>query len=173
MMRTVHCLPFLLAAVIAASMEPETVAAQTSETLARSGTAPVELGAAPIAVQLATSAPGETLSARAAAKGRRIYLVFKGLGSDEPPGTVYQIYLGLPPGTAPVPDSQYYVGSLNFFNAVKRGAETSDPRFFSFDVTARLGALQADQPATVTLVPGSPPRSDAKAAVGEIAIIEQ
>jgi len=172
-MRTVQWLPFLLAAVIAASMEPETVAAQTSETLARSGAAPVELGAEPVAVQLSTPAPGETLSARGAAKGRRIYLVFKGLGSDEPPGTVYQIYLGLPPGTAPAPDGEYYVGSLNFFNAVKRGAETSDPRFFSFDVTARLQALQADHRATVTLVPAGSPRSDARAAVGEIAIIEQ
>ena len=172
MMRTIRLARIILAAVAAILMGLEAVPAEPSETLARSGTAPVELGAAPVAVQLVTPA-GETLSARAAAAGRRIYLVFKGLVTDEPPDTVYQIYFGLPPGTAPAPDGQYYVGSLNFFNAAKRGAAAADPRFFSFDVTSRLRALQADQRAIVTLVPASPPRSGARAAVGEIAIVEQ
>jgi hypothetical protein len=173
MMRTIRLARIILAAVAAILMGHEAVTAEPSETLARSGTAPVELGAAPVAVQLVTPAPGETLSARAAAAGRRIYLVFKGLATDEPPDTVYQIYFGLPPGTAPAPDGQYYVGSLNFFNAAKRGSAVSDPRFFSFDVTSRLRALHADQRAIVTLVPASSPRSGARAAVGEIAIVEQ
>ncbi len=108
MMRTIRLARIILAAVAAILMGLEAVPAEPSETLARSGTAPVELGAAPVAVQLVTPAPGETLSARAAAAGRRIYLVFKGLATDEPPDTVYQIYFGLPPGTAPAPDGQYY-----------------------------------------------------------------
>ena len=100
------------------------------ETLATSASAPVALGAGPVTVTLAPAA-GKALSARVAAagEGRKVYLVAKGLGTDEPPETIYQLYLGLPQGTVPSPDGPYYVGALNFFNAVarRRGSGTIRP----------------------------------------------
>jgi hypothetical protein len=118
------------------------------------------------------------LSARVATtgEGRKVYLVAKGLGTDEPPETIYQLYLGLPPGTVPSPDSPYYVGALNFFNAVGRSAG-SDPRFLSFDVTALIKSLHAQSAlagnATVTIVPAGKPRAGAQPVVSAISLVAQ
>ena len=147
------------------------------ETLATSPGAPVALGAGPVTVTLAPPS-GKALSARVAgvAPDRKIYLVAKGLGTDAPPETIYQLYLGLPPGTAPNPDSPHYVGALNFFNAVGRSAG-SDPRFLSFDVTSLLKSLHAQNAlagnATVTIVPAGKPSAGAKPVVGAISLVAQ
>ena len=141
----------------------------------------VKLGAEPVAVTLAPPAAGKALSARVASVGenRKVYLVARGLGTDEPPETIYQIYLGLPPGVAPDPNGIYYVGSLNFFNAVGRSAEAghADPRFLSFDVTALLRSLQSRNSlgdnTTVTIVPAGTPRASAKPVIGEVTLVEQ
>ena len=132
-------------------------------------------------MKLVPPAAGKALSARVATvgAGRKVYLVAKGLGTDEPPETIYRIYLGLPQGVAPNPDELYYVGSLNFFNASSRGAQAAkpDPRFLSFDVTSLLKTLQSRNAlgdnATVTIVPASKPRAGAKPVIGEIALVAQ
>ena len=169
----------MLAAIATITTGLDAVAAEPFETLATSAAAPVELGAGPVSVKLVPAAPAKALSARVATIGRdrKVYLVAKGLGTEEPPETIYQIYLGLPQGVAPDPNGNYYVGSLNFFNAVKRGAARSDPRFLSFDVTALLKALQSrnalsDQ-ASVTIVPANTPRAGAKPVIGELTLVEQ
>jgi tyrosinase len=121
------------------------------------------------------------LSARLAAVGqdRKLYLVAKGLGTDAPPETIYQLYLGLPQGTVPSPDGPYYVGALNFFNALRGGAEAgrSDPRFLSFDVTRLLKSLQSKNAlgdiATVTIVPAGQPRTSARPVIGTISPVAQ
>ena len=158
------------------------MAAEPFETLATSANKPVALGAGPVAVTLAP-APGEvaSLSARVATvqQNRKVYLVAKGLGTNEQPDVVYQIYLGLPQGVTPKPDGPHYVGSLNFFNATSGGAESARPdsRFYSFDVTDLLKTLQArnslDDAVTVMIVPGNKPRASAKPTIGEIALVEQ
>ena len=117
------------------------------------------------------------MSARLAAVGqdRKLYLVAKGLGTDQPPETIYQLYLGLPQGTAPNPNGPYYVGALNFFNAVRRGAEAGqpDPRFLSFEVTSLLKTLRTGNAlgdnATVTIVPAASPCASARPVIAEIA----
>jgi len=170
----------VLAAFVATTKGVSAVAAEPSETLA-TVSQPVALGAGPVSVKLVPPASGKTLSARIATVGpdRKVYLVAKGLGTDEPPETIYQIYLGLPPGVAPTPDAMYYVGSLNFFNAASRGAQTAkpDPRFLSFDVTRLLRTLQSRNSlgdnTTVTIVPANKPRESAKPVIGEIALVEQ
>src|SRR6202171_6652229 len=169
-----------LAAVPAMPAGVNAVAAEHFETLATSASAPVKLGAGPVAVTLVPPASGKALSARVATVGqnRKVYLVAKGLGTDEPPETIYQIYLGLPQGVAPDPAAIYYVGSLNFFNAVGRNAEgQADPRFLSFDVTALLRTLQSRNSlgdnTTVTIVPAGTPRVSAKPVIGEVALVEQ
>jgi hypothetical protein len=170
----------MLAAVAAMTTGVNAVAAEHFETLATSASAPVKLGAGPVAVTLAPPAAGKALSARVATVGesRKVYLVARGLGTDEPPETIYQIYLGLPPGVAPDPNGIYYVGSLNFFHAVNRSAEEqTDPRFLSFDVTALLRTLQSRNSlgdnTTVTIVPAGTPRVSAKPVIGEVALVEQ
>jgi hypothetical protein len=151
-------------------------------TLAATAGKPVALGVAPVAVTLTPRAAGaQPLSARVETvrSDRKVYLVLRGLGSAQPPETAYQVYLGLPQGTAPSPESMYYVGALNFFNAASFGAKSNspDPRFFSFDVTDLLKALQSrkvlGEGATVTIVPADKPRASAKPVIGEIALVEQ
>jgi tyrosinase len=121
------------------------------------------------------------VSARVATvqQNRKVYLVAKGLGTNEQPGVVYQIYLALPQGVAPTPDAPYYVGSLNFFNATGGGAKPArpDPRFYSFDVTDLLKDLQSRKSlgdtVTVMIVPADKPRASAKPMIAEIALVEQ
>lgn len=188
MMRTIRwsALRLLFAAAVAMmgtldalnAFNPMGVAvAAEPETLATSPGASVALGTGPVTVTLAPPS-GKALSARVAsvAPDRKVYLVAKGLGTAAPPETIYQLYLGLPPGTAPDPDSPHYVGALNFFNVVGRGAG-SDPRFLSFDVTSLLKSLHARGAltgnATVTIVPAGKPRAGAKPVVGAISLIAQ
>ena len=134
-----------------------------------------------MSVKLLPAAPAKALSARVATIGRdrKVYLVAKGLGTDEPPETIYQLYLGLPQGSVPSPDSPHYVGALNFFNASRGGAEAgrSDPRFLSFDVTSLLRSLQSQNAlgdnATVTIVPAGKPRAGARPVIGAISLVAQ
>jgi hypothetical protein len=159
------------------------MAAENLKTLASSASKPVALGTGAVTVPLVppASAP-QVLSSRVAsvAEGRKVYLVVKGFGADEPPGTIYQVYLGLPRDVAPNPDGIYYVGALNFFNAMKGGATEmarSDQRFLSFDVTDLLKTLQSrhslGDDTTVTIVPAGKPVSTAQPMVGDIALVEQ
>jgi tyrosinase len=159
----------------------DAMAAESPETLATSSGKPVTLGAGPVAVTLApASGSAAPLSARVATvrQGRKVYLVVRGLATDEQPEVIYQVYLGLPPGVAPKPEGLYYVGSLNFFNAPKSGpAAARDPRFYSFDVTDLLKTLQSSkslgEAASVTIVPAGKPRDSARPTIGEIALVEQ
>lgn len=171
----------VIAVVAAITSGVEAMAAESPETLAASTAKPVALGAGPVAVTLAP-APGSAapLSARVATvrRDRKLYLVVRGLGTNEQPEVIYQIYLGLPPNAAPKPEGLHYVGTLNFFNAPKPGpAAARDPRFYSFDVTDLLKTLQSSkslgEAATVTIVPADKPRDSAKPTIGEIALVEQ
>jgi tyrosinase len=179
-MRTRYCFSLLVIAGLAAmTTGVSAMAAESFETLATSASKPVALGAGPVAVTLApVSGNAASLSARVATvrQDRKVYLVARGLGTNEQPEVVYQIYLALPQGAAPKPDGPHYVGSLNFFNATS-GSARSDPRFYSFDVTDLLKKLQSDKSlgdaATVTIVPADKPRASAKPVIGEIALVEQ
>ncbi len=103
----------------------QTMAAESPETLAASSSEPVALGPGPVSVTLAlsSSSKAQPLSERVTTvqPGHKAYLLVKGLGTNEPPEVVYQIYPALPAGAAPNPDGLHYVGSFNFFNAMKYG----------------------------------------------------
>jgi hypothetical protein len=179
MMRTGRWLTLVAVAAMTGAVNAMGVAvAAEPETLATSAGEPVALGAGPVTVTLAPAA-GKALSARVATagEGRKVYLVAKGLGTDQPPETIYQLYLGLPQGTVPSPDGPYYVGALNFFNAPRGGADAgrSDPRFLSFDVTRLLKSLQSRSAlgdnATVTIVPAGKPRANAKPVINAISLV--
>jgi hypothetical protein len=177
-----HCCLLVLAGVLAMTTGVKAMAADSSETLASSASQPVALGAGPVAVTLApASGQVAPLSARVAGvrQDHKVYLVFSGLGTNEQPDVVYQIYLAPPPGTALQPDGPHYVGSLNFFNATNGGAGPArpDPRFYSFDVTDLLKTLQSRQSlghdVTVMIVPANKPRASARPMIAEIALVEQ
>jgi hypothetical protein len=172
----------MIAAIAGVTTGVNAMAAESFETLATSASKPVALGAGPVAVTLAPVAgSAASLSARTATvrQGRKVYLVVRGLGTNEQPEVTYQVYLALPEGAAPNPDGPHYVGSLNFFNAISYGKAKGgrDPRFFSFDVTNLLKTLQSRKSmgdlATVTIVPTATPRASAKPVIGEIALVEQ
>ncbi len=172
----------VIAVVAAVATGVDAMASKSFETLATSAGQPVALGTGPVAVTLAPAAGNAApLSARIATgrRDRKMYLIVKGLGTNEQPEAIYQVYLALPPGMAPKPEGPHYVGSLNFFNAISYGAAPAqpDPRFFSFDVTDLLRMLQAsnslNDAMTVTIVPTAAPRANAKPVIGEIALVEQ
>ena len=156
--------------------------AAESEVLATSAGKPVALGAVPVTVNLAPPASDKAapLSARiaTASKDRKVYLVVKGLRTNEPPEVLYQLYVGLPPGAAPKPDGIHYVGSFNFFEAMSQGGGSAkSTRFDSFDVTDLVKSLQSRKALgdtiTVTIAPAGAPRGSAKPLVGEIALVAQ
>jgi hypothetical protein len=162
----------LIALIAGVTAGADAMAVETPKTLATSAGKPVALGAGPVSVTLAPERTGQLSVARE----RKVYLVVRGLGTNEQPEVTYQLYLGLPPGTAPSPNGPYYVGSVNFFNARTPGMP-SDPRFYSFDVTNLLRSTESskslgDRP-VVTVVPGGKPRNTARPTIGEIALVEQ
>ena len=174
----------IAAAVAAAVVSPHIAAAAANEldviaTSAKNG--PVALAAGPVSVALAPPAGaaasvGERLAAVKA--GRTLHLMLTGLRADTQPETIYQVYLGLPSGTAPTPDSASYVGTFNFFNAAIGDAANGAgdrSRFFSFDVTDLVRSLQARKllgdTVSITLVPTAPPTAAAGPVVGEIALV--
>jgi hypothetical protein len=156
----------------------EGMAAQYPETLATSAGKQIALGADPVSVTL-TAPTGAGLSADLAkvAQGHKVYLVVKELRTNAQPEALYQLYLGLPPGTAAKADGIHFVGSLNFFNAAKPGSAQADTRFYSFDVTDLLEALRARKSLgdsiAVTIVPANSPNAAAKPLIGEVALVEQ
>lgn len=170
----------VLAAVVTITGGLHAMTAQ-AQTLATSSRKPIPLSAGPVNVTLAPPASGEAepLSSRLGAlrQGRRAYLVLKGLSTNEPPETLYQVYLGLPPGVEPKSEGLYYVGAFNFFNAVNPGGASDDSRSFSFDVTDLVNALQSRRSlgdtVNVTIVPAGKPNTRAKPLVGETALVAQ
>ncbi len=171
-----HCLSVVTRSVAMAAEPFETLASSTGD---------IPLGAEPVEVTLAAAPSGgaATLASRLAAVGpdRRLYLVVKGLCTNEQPETIYQIYLALPRAVAPTRDGIHYVGSLNFFNAAigerNDQAETGASRLYSYDVTDLVRTLLArhlpSELLKVTIVPAGAPRATAKPFVGEITLIAQ
>lgn len=173
----------VIAALAAIATGFAAMATESSKMLASSAnkTRAIALGAEPFEVVLTPAdGAGPLASSFAAVKpGRKLYLVVRGLRADAPPETLYQVYLGLPRGTAPKPEGLHYVGSFNFFNAEQDSRQTkaASPRFFSYDVTDLVTVLRArkllEDSVTVTIVPIGKPNPSAKPLVGEVALVAQ
>lgn len=165
---------------------PEALATPQTRAVAPGG--PVELGNAPVRVNLAQP-PGPEGAAvplrdrvRQLKPGKRMYAVLKNLNAEVAPGVVYHVYFDVPAGYQPKPGKRdpYYVGTLNFFESHSghEGEEGSTtPKFRSLDVTAVAKRLQrtnklSAQP-SLTIAPTTPPEADARPIIGEISIVEQ
>lgn len=107
---------------------------------------PVTLGSARTAVSLSrpnaallgASAPG----AFRVAAGRPLYLVLAGLSAPADAASTYNVFLGLPDGTAdPGTDDPHYVGTLHFFGASGHDAHAPSSHRIVFNITNRMAAL--------------------------------
>ena len=62
---------------------------------------------------------------------KRLRLIVKGLATDLQPGVVYNLYLDLPDGASGDKAKPHFVGTINFFNAMKHathGNEKTSPK---------------------------------------------
>jgi tyrosinase len=144
----------------------------------------VALGPTPVRVQMksvpSTTATSAKLRARLPrlTESERIYLVLKHLETNDLPGVLYHVYLGLPDGTDPKAGAQYKVGVINFFHAAGHAMNANDDSpAYSFDVTDLLKALGTknaltDEP-VVTITPLGRPSTEAKPIVGEASLVQQ
>lgn len=119
----------------------------------------IALGAQPLTVPVAVSAPRfKTLVAAAGAPASEVVLTLEGITFDQHPGTHYEVYLNLPKGTKPERFGPYYVGDLGFFELNTHrhgGAHPQDVSFPLDEVLARLKARNQLKTGAlnVTLVP--------------------
>jgi len=188
----------LISAPLVASAGPslaaEAAAAPAPVTVAKTQSGPVALGAAPVRVNLQSTAPASPAAAPAAGASplsarlsnlpdnRRLYLVISDFKASAPPETLFRVYLDLPDSPPTDPVNSHYVGSFNFFAAVPHGDSTDHDhgdtaRSISFDITDVAANLDANgqlkaEPG-VTIVPAKAPFADAKAVVGNISFVEQ
>jgi tyrosinase len=122
-------------------------------TLAATEPGAVELGAD--ATTVAVNVPEQSLVAETAG---RLRVVIEEVELVHP-GAVYEVYLNLPAGTEPDPESDYYVGHLAVFTGVHEGQDAVTGQR-SFDVTDKVEALRASGDWTgrveLTFVRGNP-----------------
>jgi tyrosinase len=143
-------------------------------TIAAAG--PVALGNGPTEVVLETKDLASRVAALAA--NRHLYLLLRDPQAQAQPDTLYHVYVGLAPGSAPEKGSASDVGTLNFYNAVALEAGSKNKTTFrSFDVTGLLKNLQQRNAlgdrTMVTIVPSGVPAEGAKPSIGRIELVEQ
>jgi len=146
---------------------------------------PVMLGRGPIRVALKPPASAGTAARALRARiktlppDRHIYMVVRDLRVNEQPGVLYRLYLDLPPDEKPGRSNPHYAGTLNFYNATETSdaANVKNPKIFSYDITAMIRNLQAQNllsdETTVTVIPSGTPAPDSSPSIGRIEIVEQ
>lgn len=136
-----------------------------------------------LAPTAAAKAQGITLAShiRSLRPERRIYLVVRDLSAARQPNALYDIYLDLQPDLKPDNNDPRYVGTLNFYDAVRLGrsktSSAKNSRFFSFDITSVVRNLYeqkmlSDQ-TSVTIYPSGLPEVGSNPMIGLIELIEQ
>lgn len=145
----------------------------------------LESGATRATLKLITtqSNEGKTLATRinALTPGRHLYLVVRDLRVAEQPGVLYRLYLDLAASEKPRRTDLHYTGTLNFFNAGESGrvdpTSGKDSKFFSYDITPTVRALQVRQllsdETTITIIPSGTPVATSQPSIGRIEIVEQ
>jgi tyrosinase len=115
-------------------------------------------------------------------KDKHVYLIVKNLHADAQPGVLYHLYLDLPDGAKTEKSQSHFVGTLNFFDAVRHGDQhektvhKAPERFYQFDITDLARTLHAKNlltaAPTLTIAPAGQPAEKANAVIGEISLIE-
>ena len=150
------------------------------------GAQPIELSVKPVRVALnppdrpAAADEWSRILSRLAPE-HHLVLVLSDLRTDEPPGTLVNVYLNLPESLAPRPDDTHLVGSVNYYSVVQpRRAESPGPspaHERRFDITSVVRGLVGSNGMTgapsVTLAATRPPTLGSRAAIGRIAVVEE
>lgn len=165
----------VLAALLAALAPTAGIAGEQRVLATTADAQPLALDApagVPLRVMLA---PPPTVSAnlgqalQTAAMRDQIYLSLQGLRIDRPVTAVFDVYFGLPAGTAPSPDGPYYVGDFSFFDA------QSGRKSAVFNVTDRvrglLGTRLLAEQAAVTIVAKGQSGNVAKPTIGKVELL--
>lgn len=139
-------------------------------------TTPIALGAAPVRVPLQSPAGLPQIGAMAQRMGsERLILLIKGVRAQAPVGTVYGVYLNLPPNAKPEESLSSRVAQIPFFETGHEGHDARSPRFHRFDITDAVRALAAKQQLgeglSVTLAPRGVVPADARPMIEEIILV--
>ncbi|PYP86026.1 MAG: hypothetical protein DMF61_14405 [Blastocatellia bacterium AA13] len=154
---------------------------QQDVTIASAG-APIALESGLTTVSLKASRSGESLKQALSSFGanRNLYLIVGDLSAAQQPGVAYHLFLDLPAGVKPELNNAYYVGTVNFYNAVRlEGADpdSKDQRVFSFDITRIVRNLiskgRLNSETTVIFKPGGVPVDGAQARIGRLNLIAE
>ena len=154
---------------------------QQDVTIASAGV-PISLESGLTTVSLKASRSGESLkqSLSSFSPNRNLYLIIGDLSAAQQPGVAYHLFLDLPAGVKPELNNAYYVGTVNFYNAVRlEGADpdSKDQRVFSFDITRIVRNLiskgRLNSETTVTFKPGGVPVDGAQARIGRLHLIAE
>jgi len=87
-------------------------------------------------------------------KVRRLLLELAGVDYKTVPAVSYQVYVNLPEGTAPTPESPNYVGSLGLFGIKHAEGHHNGGHSQLFDVTDIIkGQSAAENSLKVTIIP--------------------
>jgi len=119
-----------------------------------------------------------------AVSSERLLLVLDGVYAETQPGITYDVYMGLPAGTASSPDSPFLIGTFSLFglgvkNEMSHGAK---PATFRFAINrAVTEALRQKRNLNITIIPsgplvgGKPSRVQSKATlhIGSITVAQQ
>jgi len=118
---------------------------------------PITLGPETVSVPIELKELRQRFGHLAENKGTTVFLELDGVEAERQPGVAWQVYLGLPAGTAPAQDSPYYIGALALFGpGIRTGShEKFEPARFVFPVNrALLAGFKANQERfTITFVP--------------------
>lgn len=143
---------------------------------------PILLDTGPARVTLKAAEAGVTPAVKltSLAANHRVYLIVAEMSAAEQPGVPYYIFFDLASEANPNRNDPHYVGTITFFNAVKlegTSAESTDPRFFSFDITGIIRKLQSRKmltdETTVTVKPVGVPAAGTQARIGRLDLVEQ
>jgi len=94
--------------------------------------------------------------------------------AEDPPGVVWDVFVGLPANAAPDTESPFFVGTLSLFGPGIRSAHHhSEPAHFVYPINRAIAAAMKANPerTTVTFVPhgvlvsGKPSRPEVKSRV--------
>ncbi|AUW58426.1 hypothetical protein C1T17_10260 [Sphingobium sp. SCG-1] len=106
----------------------------------------------------------------------RVYLVLTGLSANVEPGTLYDVFLGLPPSATAQEKKARYLGTFSFFGTSGEHAHGGEAGP-SFDVTDRLRQLRArnllGSDISVTILPVGSSSSEAAPMVGTVELLRQ
>jgi len=157
--------------------------ADTAKTLATSAAGAITLGPITVRVPLVAPSTSAVVSGQSLTpdEAHPLYLIVRGLQTDELPGVPFHVFFDMPAGTQSSEKDDYLAGTINFFNTMPTGshgaAHATSRLSFSFEVTEVVNKLKSkgklSNALTVTIEPvGTPPNLAAKPVIGAV-LLEQ